>query len=255
MALVRTNLTSATVSTASSLTSSSVALNSGDLLVVIANDGFFPAGLPITSVTWNGLALTTAVALLGTPPSTSANNQVGIWYLVIATGATAPIIVTCSGTNANINASVFKYTGYNVSTPIGAINSTEQFNNSNGVAPSLTLSTSPGDDVIDGFSADTSSTTQTVGAGQTQIYQVITGYGLATSVESASGSSVTMSWTTALDRAYKYVAAVIQAAAPYEARITWAEAQYQASGAPVTPTDYSSPMSRGIFRGIERGVA
>jgi hypothetical protein len=41
----------------------------------------------------------------------------------------------------------------------------------------------------------------------------------------------------------------------YEARITWAEAQYQASGAPTTPTDYSSPMSRGIFRGIERGVA
>jgi len=44
-------------------------------------------------------------------------------------------------------------------------------------------------------------------------------------------------------------------ASPYEARITWAEAQYQASGAPTTPTDYSSPMSRGIFRGIERGVA
>jgi hypothetical protein len=43
--------------------------------------------------------------------------------------------------------------------------------------------------------------------------------------------------------------------ASYEARITWAEAQYQASGAPTTPTDYSSPMSRGIFRGIERGVA
>lgn len=40
--------------------------------------------------------------------------------------------------------------------------------------------------------------------------------------------------------------------AAYEARITWAEAQYQASTA---LTDYSSPMSRGIFRGIERGVA
>jgi hypothetical protein len=42
--------------------------------------------------------------------------------------------------------------------------------------------------------------------------------------------------------------------ASYEARITWAEAQYQASGVP-SVTDYSSPMSRGIFRGIERGVA
>ena len=40
--------------------------------------------------------------------------------------------------------------------------------------------------------------------------------------------------------------------AAYEARITLAEAQYQV---PTTPTDYSSPMSRGIFRGIERGVA
>jgi hypothetical protein len=41
---------------------------------------------------------------------------------------------------------------------------------------------------------------------------------------------------------------------PYSTRITWAEAQYQASGVP-SVTDYSSPMSRGIFRGIERGVA
>lgn len=42
--------------------------------------------------------------------------------------------------------------------------------------------------------------------------------------------------------------------ASYSTRITWAEAQYQASGVP-SVTDYSSPMSRGIFRGIERGVA
>jgi hypothetical protein len=42
---------------------------------------------------------------------------------------------------------------------------------------------------------------------------------------------------------------------PYDARVTWAELQYQASAAPVTPTDYSEPLSRGIFRGIERGVA
>jgi len=42
--------------------------------------------------------------------------------------------------------------------------------------------------------------------------------------------------------------------AAYEARITWAEAQYQSSGVS-SSTDYSSPLSRGIFRGIERGVA
>ncbi len=41
---------------------------------------------------------------------------------------------------------------------------------------------------------------------------------------------------------------------PYGVRITWAESQYQSSG--VSPsTDYSEPLSRGIFRGIERGVA
>lgn len=44
------------------------------------------------------------------------------------------------------------------------------------------------------------------------------------------------------------------ASVAYSTRITWAEAQYQASGVP-SVTDYSSPMSRGIFRGIERGVA
>ncbi len=45
------------------------------------------------------------------------------------------------------------------------------------------------------------------------------------------------------------------ASIPYDARVTWAELQYEASAAPVTPTDYSEPLSRGIFRGIERGVA
>jgi hypothetical protein len=48
---------------------------------------------------------------------------------------------------------------------------------------------------------------------------------------------------------------LVNQAVTYDARVTWAELQYQASGAPVTPTDYSEPLSRGIFRGIERGVA
>jgi hypothetical protein len=47
---------------------------------------------------------------------------------------------------------------------------------------------------------------------------------------------------------------VLGSAVTYQTRITWAEAQYQASGVP-SVTDYSSPLSRGIFRGIERGVA
>jgi hypothetical protein len=57
------------------------------------------------------------------------------------------------------------------------------------------------------------------------------------------------------DLTIEYAFISVGAAASYEARITWAEAQYQASGAPVTSTDYSEPLSRGIFRGIERGVA
>lgn len=56
------------------------------------------------------------------------------------------------------------------------------------------------------------------------------------------------------DLTIEYAFISVGAATPYEARITWAEAQYQTAGV-VTPTDYSSPMSRGIFRGIERGVA
>jgi len=56
------------------------------------------------------------------------------------------------------------------------------------------------------------------------------------------------------DLTIEYAFISVGAATPYEARITWAEAQYQSSG--VSPsTDYSEPLSRGIFRGIERGVA
>lgn len=58
----------------------------------------------------------------------------------------------------------------------------------------------------------------------------------------------TRSLTTPTIGAWEYLSAYTNP------RITWAEAQYQASGVP-SVTDYSSPMSRGIFRGIERGVA
>jgi hypothetical protein len=64
------------------------------------------------------------------------------------------------------------------------------------------------------------------------------------------------SWTNNPWQIFEASTAVVpvSAVAAYEARITWAEAQYQSSG--VSPsTDYSEPLSRGIFRGIERGVA
>jgi hypothetical protein len=40
----------------------------------------------------------------------------------------------------------------------------------------------------------------------------------------------------------------------YQARVTWAEAQYETSGSPIS-TEYVSPFSRGMFRGIDRGTA
>ena len=195
-------------------TTSAVAPNTGDLLLVRVAAWQFPTGFPATGVTWNGIALTLAVQKTGAGTQ-AKRNDTSVWYLQVATGASATVIVTFTGTNFVVFVEVETYTGFNTTTPIGATNTTEQENGS-GVAPSLAVATSSGDMAVDALGSESGvAANVTIGAGQTLSYQDDDANSVGSfSYEAATGASVTMSWGfLVLDRNYTYCAAVIQQAA------------------------------------------
>jgi hypothetical protein len=214
VALARTNLANNQAASVASLNIASVTVSTGDLLVVAIGTTTFGTAETVSGVTWNGNALTKAVSKNQATGAQAQWHEVSIWYLKIAAGATATVAITLTGTCDDLLAQAVKYTGHDTTTPIGDTDSTF-LDNAGGVEPSLTLTTASGDEVLDVLQIeDTANLTE--GAGQTSIYEAATSNNFGTihvSAEAATGTSVTMSWTRALDRGYDYCAAVIKAAA------------------------------------------
>lgn len=211
MAISRTTLTTTKTSSASSQTTASVTLNTGDLLVVQVGQSKFPVPGLVTGITWNGNALTKAVSQTGGGVESSNWSETSIWYYKVATGASATVIITCSGSCDVIFSVVNQITGHDTTTPIGDTDAVGG-DNSGAPEPSLTLTTVSGDLVLDSLQAETAAT---VGAGQTATYQDsdVNGWNGNFSAESASGTSTTMNWTRSNSgRGYAYCAAVVTAA-------------------------------------------
>lgn len=210
MAISRTTLTTTETVSASSSTSASVTLNTGDLLVVQVGQSKFPVPGLVTGITWNGHALAPAVSQTGGGFDSSNWSESGIWYYKVATGASATVIITCSGSCDVIHSIVHQITGHDTTTPIGDTDAVGG-DNSGAPEPSLTLTTVSGDLVLDSLQAETAAT---VGAGQTATYQDNGGgWDCSFSVEAASGASTTMSWARSNSaRGYAYCAAVVRAA-------------------------------------------
>jgi hypothetical protein len=214
MALSRTSI--ATTQTLASATStiSTVALTTGDLLVVSVACGDAAGANAVTGITWNSIALTKAVESNGGLGGSDEWNASSIWYLKIASGTTANIVITCAGTNTSIHSVCQKYTGHDTTTPIGDTDALAQPNVGTGFAASLTLTTSSGDDVLDVLAAYAAGGGYTVGAGQTLLYDATDGNDSTGkfSREAASGASVTMSWTDNAFNTFNHVAAVVKVA-------------------------------------------
>ena len=211
MALSRTTLfTEGANNQGNYTTTNSAILATDDLLVVLITQSKFSNADQPTAVTWNSIGLTKAVGIEGPPGGPPEWHAVSIWYLKVTSGATATISITGGSTGTDISVVALKYTGYDTATPIGDTDSSFQ-TNSSGIPPSLTLTTANGDEVLDCVASEGS---LTIGAGQTSLYSRSTDdpWNHAFSVEAATGASVTMSWTTGLDRGYDHCAVVIKAA-------------------------------------------
>lgn len=209
MALARTTEATQTDLAQQHQTITGVALASGDLLYVsIALDNPGAEAQMPSAVTWNGISLTKAI---------DSHNAAGVhsrwagtsgWYLQVASGATASVVITTPGVNAAISTAVLSYTGFDTGAPIGDTDSTYQDTGS-GIPPSCTLTTAVGDEIVDTHASADGYAAYAPQSGQTEIYSAYTDQ-LHTSVLLADATSETVSWNSPNDYGYCYQAVVIK---------------------------------------------
>ena len=186
-------------------------VNSGNNRILLVGIASYDVTRTISSITYGGIALTRSV-------SSAVNNRAEIWRLVAPPVGTANIVTTWSA-NTDTAAWSASFTNVDQTTPIGATNTATATSTS----PSVTLAATTGDLVVDTLSDSGDAGTMTVGAGQTQICNGLTGTSSSDTRGSSSyesgASSVTMSWTTAASKKWEIAALVLKAAAPLQADV------------------------------------
>ncbi len=228
-----------TTATGSSITFSHTSGTSANRLLLVGiswNCGSTPR--TISSVAWNGTALTEVKTQL--TDTTSDPRYSAVYKLVNpASGVTGNVVVTFSGgvTNGAI-AGAANFANVDQTTPLASIVGAASANNS-GTAVTVDVTGLLGtelvfDNVFMGVSSDT--TTLTAGSGQTQRWFVRGYTSSATSfntmagasTEQATGSTVTMSWTASASAWWATVAMAIRpvgSAPPPPPPVTFSEAE------------------------------
>ncbi|HEV7405236.1 MAG TPA: choice-of-anchor Q domain-containing protein, partial [Chthoniobacteraceae bacterium] len=198
MAVVSQIGTPSAINNNATLSNVTVPAGNNRVLVVAASASSASGASNISSVTYNGTAMTLGVMLADGAAATDS-----IWYLKMGDSATpssaAGVVVTATGTGAtvtSVGAVVFQ--GVDQTTPL----TNPQAGKGSGGASTLTVTSAPGDLVFDLFDiydgADTG--TQTPGANQTVVHDVDapTGglHGFYKTTTKAGAASVPMSWTS-----------------------------------------------------------
>lgn len=162
-------------------------------------------GTEVTGVTYNGVAMTSAGSVLG-----SAADEVTIWYLVAPATGSNNVVVSFDNAVSGAVAGAINFTNVHQTTPTGSFVSAT----GTSTAPSVNASSESGGMVLDVLGVAPSKTA-TVGAGQTERWNVAT----SGNVERGCGStepgaaSVTMSWSLNASDAWAIGALPIKAAA------------------------------------------
>ena len=167
------------------------------VLMVEVNLGY--TGLSVTSVTYNGIALSSLGYI------TSGNNRMEIWYLVAPIAGTSKDIVVTLNNYSAVGLTAMTWSNVNQTNPFGTMAST---NNGNGSTVSLLPSSSLGQVVMDFLTTTTSPVTATAGQ------NVFTSFHNGSSCYNTSGykaattGSTTMSYSFASSN-YGYMAFAI----------------------------------------------
>lgn len=189
-----------------SLTIAHTCTGSNLVLVVVATIQGNAA--TVTGITYNGVAMT--LGKKGGPDAD--NNQVYLFYLANPATGTNNIVITYSGNASPVFGAGISYTGANVSSPLGAIGST----NDSVQNPSHSLTTSfVNSFIVDGFVRETGTTTAPTasGTGHTLRQEAHDNSSLfsvhaAGDVSTTAATSYTFGWNT--DSAHNNVHAYIE---------------------------------------------
>jgi uncharacterized repeat protein (TIGR01451 family) len=142
-----------------------------------------------TGITYAGKALTNIGAEVG------SQNRTEMWYLVAPPSGTADVIINMSAAKRVVGTAI-SFTGVNQTTPLGTfVGATAQ-----STAASVTVTSAPGDLVLDTVTASGDANTMTVNASQAQKWNTVSGTGGASDALSGGSTepgaaSVVMSWT------------------------------------------------------------
>jgi hypothetical protein len=151
--------------------------------ILIVGIGFDPRGATVTGVTYGGQPLT----LIGGVSATS--SRVELWRIVAPLTGTNNVVVTGTGAKEKI-AGATSWTGVHQTTPLG----TAAFATGTSITPTVNVTSATGDVVVDTVMAvDTASLT--VGAGQTQRWNVALGDYMGGGSSEPGAATTTMSWT------------------------------------------------------------
>src|SRR5229473_2937496 len=156
------------------------------LIVGVSNQN---TSRPVSSVTYGGTPLTRIGFQNG-----GTSNRMELWSLTAPSAGTANVVVTFSG-SVDVVGGAVSFSGVNQAAPLGAFASAQGSN----VSPSVTVPSAAGQVVIDALATNGDGSSATVGAGQTQRWNLKTGNGGGNALGAGStepgASSVTMSWT------------------------------------------------------------
>lgn len=170
-------------------------VSGSDTVLVIGISGYDTTPDVVTGVTYNGVAMT----LIPSSSGTNGGHTVAFYGLIAPTTGTNTVVVSASGTMTDLGAGAVSFTGAHQTTPFGTANTAT----GTSTAPSVNVSSAADEIVVDTLSIIHNGTL-TVGAGQTQQWQAIGGFGFikyAGSTETGSATT-TMSWANSTSQAW-----------------------------------------------------
>lgn len=192
----------------SSRTFSHTCSGSNRLLIVDVCNDEDSSAVTVSSVTYNGVALTQRITV-----NRSNSIRASIWYLIApATGANNVVVTLAS--SQEFVAAARSYTGVSQTTPLGTAASA----NATSTAPSVNVS-SAADELVHDVVDVIGSNTYTIGAGQTERWTKTASSSGVVDVVNARGSTevgaatTTMSWTLALSDLWVIAAVPIKPSA------------------------------------------
>jgi len=193
-AIALDSVSTASGSTVSTLTWSHT-VGSGSNRVLMVGTSLRDGNKTVTTVTYGGTPLTRR----GFQNGAGNANRVEIWSLIAPSSGTANVVVSLSGT-IDVVGGAISFSGVDQATPFGTFVSAQ----GTSTAPSVTATSAAGEVVLDTLATDGDAASATVGAGQTEQWNLATGVAGGNVIGAGStepgASSVVMSWTLGVSK-------------------------------------------------------